>query len=98
MKTLFEILGVVLLLSCLPALVMFLRARRRFSGKHIVRCPETKHLAAICLDANHAAATGMTGEPELRVKDCSRWAGPVGHCSDQCLDSDEVASQLEKAR
>jgi len=98
MKTLFEILAVLFLLSCLPALVMFLRSRRRFSGQRAVNCPESGHLATIRLDASHAAATSLTGEPEFRVEECSRWADPVGHCSDQCLDSDEMKSQLERAR
>ena len=89
MKELFWILGIAFVLSWVPALVMFLRERRRFSGRRIVRCPETKHPAAIRLDATHAAASGLTGDPELRVEACTRWAGPVGHCSDRCVGEPE---------
>jgi hypothetical protein len=98
MKALFEILGVLFVLSCVPAFVIFLRSRRRFSGSRIVVCPETKHLATIQLDANHAAATDMTGELKLRVEECSRWAGPVGHCGDQCLETDEARATFETAQ
>ena len=97
MMALFEILGVLFVLSCVPALVVFLRARRRFSGPRTVVCPETKHLATIRLDANHAAATDMVGELNLRVEECSRWAGPVGHCGDQCLETDRPRATFERA-
>ena len=96
MKALFELLGVVVALSCVPALVLFLRARRRFLGARLVRCPETGHLANIHLDANRAAFSKLSGDSGLRVKECSRWAGPVGHCSDQCLEAE--AENVERAR
>lgn len=88
MKALFEILGVILVLSCVPALVLFLRARRRYSGSRIVRCPETGHLASIRLDANRAAFSELCGDWDSHTKECSRWAGPVGHCFEQCLEAD----------
>ena len=94
MKTLFELLGVLVVLSCVPALVLFLRAHRRFSGQRTVRCPETKHLATVRLDANRAALGELSGDADLRVQECSRWAGPVGHCSDQCLEAE--AEQVER--
>src|SRR5215471_10938107 len=97
MKTLFEILGVLFVISCVPALVLFLRARRRFSGLRTVRCPETKHLANIRLDANRAALGELSGDPNLRVQECSRWAGPVGHCSDQCLETD-TAKEIDTTK
>ena len=98
MKVLFEILGVLLVLSFVPAVVLFLRARGRFSGSRVVRCPETKHLATIRLDANHAAFTNLSGEPEVRVKECSRWTGPVGHCFDQCVESETPGSPYARGR
>ena len=85
MKELFWILGIAYVLSCLPALVMFLRARRRFSGTRIVTCPETRRAAMIRLDSVHAAATNLTGEPDLRIDSCNRWGGPVGHCEQGCV-------------
>ena len=98
MKALFEILGVLFVISCVPALVLFLRARHRFSGQRVVRCPETKHLANIRLDANRAAFGELSGDTDLRVKECSRWAGPVGHCSDQCLEADSEEIEWARAR
>jgi hypothetical protein len=98
MKTLFELLGVVVVLSCVPALVLFLRARRRFSGLRVVRCPETDRLASICLDANRAAFSELSGDPGLHVKACSRWAGPVGHCFEQCLEPDHSNLPLAGAK
>lgn len=98
MKTLFELLSVVVVLSCVPALVLFLRARKRFSGLRAVRCPETGHLASIRLDANRAAFSELSGDPGLRVQECSRWAGPVGHCFEQCLEPDHSNLPLAEAK
>lgn len=98
MRTLFELLGVVVVLSCVPALVLFLRARRRFLGARLLRCPETGDLASVCLDANRAAFSELSGDPGLRVKACSRWAGPVGHCFEQCLELDHTSFSLTGAR
>jgi hypothetical protein len=91
------IFGIVFVLSCLPALVNFLRTRRRFSGEVIVTCPETHRAASVRLDAVHAAATSLTGEPDLRVKSCNRWGGPVGHCHEQCLGRND-AVLLDQAK
>jgi hypothetical protein len=91
------IFGIVFVLSCLPALANFLRTRRRFSGEMIVTCPETHRAASIRLDAVHAAATSLTGEPDLRVKSCNRWGGPVGHCHEQCLGRND-ALLLDQAK
>ena len=85
MGELFLLIGIVFVLSCLPVLVNFLRARRRFSGTLIVTCPETDCAATIRLKAVHAAATSLTSEPDLRVKSCNRWSGPAGRCQEQCL-------------
>jgi hypothetical protein len=94
---LFELLGVVVALSCVPALVLFLRARRRFLGAREVRCPETGHLASICFDANRAAFSELSGDRDLHVKECSRWAGPIGHCLEQCLEAEHENLPLARA-
>ncbi|HEY6929139.1 MAG TPA: hypothetical protein VJA66_05630 [Thermoanaerobaculia bacterium] len=98
MKALFETLGVILVLSCVPALVLFLRARRRLSGSRAVRCPETGYLASIHLDANRAAFSELSGDRDFHVKECSRWAGPVGHCFEQCLEEDGSRLSLARAQ
>lgn len=89
MKVLFLIFLIAFVLSWIPALVSFLRDRRRFSGGRTVTCPETHCAATIRLDAVHAAATGLTGEPDLRVESCNRWGGPVGHCQEGCIGENE---------
>jgi hypothetical protein len=94
---LFLAVGIVFVLSCLPAFVNFLWARRRFSGRLIVTCPETQGTATIHLKAVRAAATSLTGQPDLKVKSCNRWSGPAGHCQEQCLvESDALL--LDRAK
>jgi hypothetical protein len=90
MLALLAILGIAFVLSWAPVIVIFLRTRRWFAGERIVRCPETKHVAVIRLDTTHAAATTMTGDPDLRVESCSRWDGPVGHCEEGCVGGTEA--------
>ena len=91
MKELFLIFLIAFVLSWIPALVSFLRARRRFSGDRTVTCPETHCAATIRLDAVHAAATSLTGDPDLRVESCNRWGGPVSHCQEGCVGENESA-------
>jgi hypothetical protein len=87
--TLLLIFGIAFVLAWIPTLVIFLRTRRRFTGSRLVRCPETNRVAVIRLDAMHAAASGLMGNPELRVESCSRWDGSVGHCHEGCLGETE---------
>jgi hypothetical protein len=91
MKELFLIFGIAFVVAWIPALVMFLRARRRFSGGRTVTCPETHRAATIRLDAVHAAASGLTGDTDLRVESCNRWGDPVGHCQEGCVGENESA-------
>ena len=97
MKLLFEILGIVVVLSWLPAVVVFLRARYRFSGKRTVTCPETRHVATVRLDAAHAAVTNLTGKPDFKIASCNRWDGPVGHCWEGCVDEIESDGLMSAA-
>ena len=90
MKELFLLFAIVFVLSCVPAAVAFLRARRRFSGTLIVTCPETQKAATIRLQAGHAAFSSLTGEPDLKVESCNRWAGKAGQCDERCLVEDEA--------
>ena len=90
MEQLLWIFAIAFLLSWIPALLNFLRARHRFSGSRKVTCPETHREASIRLDAVHAAKTGLTGEPDFKIRSCNRWGGPVGHCAQGCVDEIET--------
>jgi hypothetical protein len=46
---------------------------RQFRGKMLMTCPETHQLVGVAVDAKHAALTAFHGEPDLRLKECSRW-------------------------
>ena len=91
MKELFLIFVIAFVLSWIPAIVGFLRSRQRFLGERTVTCPETRRAATIRLDAGPAAATGLTGEPDLKVESCNRWGGTVGHCHEGCVGENEPA-------
>ena len=60
------------------------RAYLKFRGKRIVTCPETEQPAAVELAAWHIAIASTLREPNLRLRDCSRWRERV-RCGQACL-------------
>ncbi len=71
-------IGLVLFLAAaslmLLPLALWLRGiYKRYSGARSVSCPENHQSAAVNIDALHAAVTGIDGNPELRLADCTRW-------------------------
>jgi hypothetical protein len=74
-------------------------AYRRFRGTKLPTCPATHAIAAVKLDAKHAALTAAVGAPDLRVKTCSRWP-EHRNCGQECvreLDDAPVATSLPLA-
>ncbi len=60
------------------------RAWLHYRGRRVVTCPENSQPAGVILDARHAAATALTGSPQLRLTSCSRWPEKAG-CGEPCL-------------
>ena len=87
------IILVILVLAALYFVVPFaVGAFIRYRGKRVITCPETRKPAAIEVDARHAALTGATGHPELRLKSCARW--PERHeCGQECLLQVELSPE-----
>jgi hypothetical protein len=59
---------------------------RRYSGRRLVSCPENQQPAAVSMNALHAAVTGIDGNPDLRLCDCTRWP-ERSDCNRACLPS-----------
>lgn len=53
-------------------------------GWHEVVCPETGSVAIIRIHALQAAVSSTVADPELHVRDCSRWPQRHG-CSQECV-------------
>jgi hypothetical protein len=66
------------------------RAWLRYRGQRVVTCPENSQPAGVALDARHAAATALTGSPQLRLTSCSRWPEKAG-CGEPCLSQIALA-------
>lgn len=67
-----------------------------YRGHRLVNCPENQKPAGVVVDAWHAAATAMGGNPKLRLSGCSRWPKD---CGQECLAQVESAPEdcrLEK--
>ena len=81
---------VLLLLVFGVAAILFLPAlwareiHHRYSAPRAVTCPETHQQVGVTIDAAHAAATGLRGNPEFRLSDCTRWPDR-GKCGEECL-------------
>lgn len=78
------ILAIGLLGLVYVVLPVVIDAYRRFAGTKMPTCPETRAIAAVELDAKHAALTAAVGIPELRVKNCSRWP-EHRDCGQECI-------------
>jgi len=57
-----------------------------------LRCPETQQLAAVAVDARHAAWTAMFSGPRLRIRSCTLWLRRAG-CAQRCCDLPEVSGE-----
>jgi hypothetical protein len=60
------------------------RVYSRSRGRRIVICPETDRAANIELDARHAVAMHVVGNPFQKIQACSRWPEHRS-CSRECL-------------
>ena len=60
------------------------RAYRRAGGSRAVFCPSDQEQTFIQLDAAYAARMHALGNPEAKVKVCSRWPGRQD-CGRECL-------------
>jgi hypothetical protein len=65
----------------LPVVVLTFQ---RYRKKRVLRCPETKTLAEVDIDAPRAAFSSAFGKPLLKVKNCSLWPKRKG-CDEECL-------------
>jgi hypothetical protein len=90
METIIIILAIGFALSWIPALIVFLVARRRDSGDRVITCPETHTAEVVRVDAGHAAWSHLRGEKELRLEACTRWPERAG-CGQECLAEIERA-------
>lgn len=71
---------------------LFLGGYLKYKGTRVITCPETKQPASIHLDSGHAASTGIFGDPELRLSDCSRWPEKKD-CGQECLRQVEASPE-----
>jgi len=89
MVLMYVVLG-VLALSFIPVILLTVRTLIRHRGTRVVTCPDTRHPAAIRLDAGHAAFTTATGPTELRVQSCALWPERAD-CGQECVSQIETA-------
>jgi len=60
-----------------------------YRGKRIVTCPETHRPEAVDVAAGEAAFSAFAGEPEPRLRQCSRWP-ERRDCGQECLHQIEA--------
>jgi hypothetical protein len=63
-----------------------------YRGQRVVTCPESQKPVGVVVDAVHAAVTSVTGQPQLRLTECSRWPERAG-CGQPCLGQIAVAPE-----
>lgn len=80
------LIATVLVVYATIAVISWIRMR----GTRVVTCPETKHSAAVEVDAEHAALTSLFERPDVRLKACSRWPERED-CKQPCVAQIEAA-------
>lgn len=90
--TVYILVGFFLLGLLYVAIRFSLSAYLKYLGTRVITCPETQKPAAVVVDSRHAAFTGILGDPDLRLKDCSRWPERK-HCGQECLRQVERAPE-----
>lgn len=81
------------LLGLLYTVIRFsLGAYLKYACTRVITCPETQKPAAVRVDSGHAAFTGILGDPDLRLKECSRWPERKD-CGQECLRQIELSPE-----
>lgn len=83
---LFTVAVIISLAILYVLLPLVIHTFQRYRHKRVLRCPETKGMAEIEIDAPRAAFSSAFGEPRLRVKNCTLWPKRKG-CAQGCLSS-----------
>ena len=71
---------VVLMLPALWGRALY----EQYEGSRVVICPENKRQVAVSIDAVHAAFTGLSRTPDIRLSECTRWP-ERRKCGQECL-------------
>jgi hypothetical protein len=79
-------------LSLVPLGAIAFRSYRKYRGKGVLTCPETREPVAVQLDARRVAVTEMAGDRQLRLRSCSRWPERSG-CGQECLAAIEFSPE-----
>ena len=90
MATLLLIIGIIFVLSLIPALYFMIRSYRRYRGARVVTCPETKQTVAVEVNAAKAALTGAFDDAQFRLTSCTRWPERQD-CGQECVAQIEAA-------
>ncbi len=85
------IIVVALILACIAGWRL-VYAWLKYRGRMVITCPENQRPAGVSVNARHAAATSVAGQPEFRLTNCSRWPEHAG-CGQQCLRQIETAPE-----
>jgi hypothetical protein len=86
MLVLFSIAIALILLAILRLARVWLLYR----GDRVARCPETRRLAGVRVNAIQAAVSSLGGKPRLRLEHCTRWPLEAG-CGQECLRDIQAA-------
>jgi hypothetical protein len=56
----------------------------RYRGARFVKCPDNRKIEAVTLDAGKAAFCAAIGNPQLELRECTRWP-EMKDCGQECL-------------
>src|SRR6185369_14440113 len=85
MITIFYFIASIVILGALFIAIKAIGgAYLKYRGTRVITCPETRKPVAVNVDVKHAAFSAIGGDPDLRLRSCTRWPERQD-CDQDCL-------------
>jgi hypothetical protein len=84
MWRIYTVIGYFVLALMIPICVASLQAWRRARAARVVICPADDRAATIAFDGWYAVRMHALGNPEFRVRECTRWPARAV-CGQNCM-------------
>ena len=84
MNSMIWILVLVLAVSIVASLAWAVRRWKSVAATRLITCPETGKREAVVVDPLHRASHAVAGQPDMRLRSCSRWPERED-CDQACL-------------
>jgi hypothetical protein len=89
---LYIVFALIALVALCFVLFYVIGAWRKYRGKMVIICPETRKPVAVKVDVGRAAITSVLRDPDIRLISCTRWPERQD-CGQECVLQIELAPE-----